>query len=128
MAGAFDHGVWRREALVSAIVVGVVALVVLAIWASLLAFAGAAAMVAVFTGWALWEHRDARDRHWALTRRALYLSDGPPLPLSEIGRLRGSSNHVRLRRRDGRRLVLLGEPQAIALRARIRSLRAGGRG
>lgn len=124
MEGAFDPAVWRREVIVSAIVVAVVGLVVLVIWASLMALAGVAILIAVFLGWAFLEHRDACHRSWALTRRALYISDGPPLPLSEIGRMRGTSNHVRLRRRGGGRLLLLGEPRAIELRQRLRDLRA----
>ena len=124
MEGAFDPAVWRREALVSAIVVAVAGLVALFAFTSLLALAGVAILIAVFIAWALLEYRDARGRSWALTRRALYISDGPPLPLSEIGRMKGTSNHVRLRRRGGGRLLLLGEPRAIELRQRLRDLRA----
>lgn len=127
MEGAFDPAVWRREALVSAIVVAVAGLVALFAFTSLLALAGVAILIAVFIAWALLEYRDACHRSWALTRRALYISDGPPLPLSEIGRMKGTSNHVRLRRRGGGRLLLLlGEPRAIELRQRLRDLRAEG--
>jgi hypothetical protein len=126
LEGRFDAEAYKGEAKVSAIVVGIMLIVVLCFlpFQPLVTLAGFVfAIGAAFVAWR--EYRAGRDRSWALTAKALYLTGHPPVPITQIRRFRGSSRNVRLYLRDRSRVVLLGEPRAIEFRNRLRSLKAG---